>query len=244
MDVRAVLHFSLCWPAVFMCKVYHMARDAFHSYEQNYTDIAVMEPLVDRLCREVQECQSGLQRAQRAHAKLQGELEMLCDSVESVQWGLINMGGYTNFHTMGPPQRQQMYTTERANLMAVRAMGIQRYLNVIRSQNRGVVRGGDDTDNSEGAESEAPESDPAVDPSDGNLTTVAQTLRNEVNSCLSREAWHEVASFQHALMHLLDTTNQSQQPMPKETRRNLFLSLGNQLQDITDSPIQLSMEGI
>ena len=81
---------------------------------------------------------------------------------------------------------------------------------------------------------EAPQSDPAVDPSDGNLTTVAQTLRNEVNSCLSREAWHEVASFQHALMHLLDTTNQSQQPMPKETRRNLFLLLGNQLQDITE----------
>ena len=100
------------------------------------------------------EWQSGLQRAQRAHAELQGELEMLCDSVESVQWGLINMGGYTNFHTRSPLAPANVHH-RKTNLIAVRGVGMQRYLNEIRSQNRGVVSGGDDTDmaNSEGAES-------------------------------------------------------------------------------------------
>ena len=60
--------------------------------------------------------------------------------------GLINMGGYTNFHKLTPFQRQQMYTLERANLIAARTMGMQRYLNVVRTQNQGIVHGGDDTD--------------------------------------------------------------------------------------------------
>jgi len=39
-----------------------------------------------------------------------------------------------------------MVTLERANLIASRTMGMQRYMNTVRSQNRGVIQGADDTD--------------------------------------------------------------------------------------------------
>ena len=31
---------------------------------------------------------------------------MVSDSTENIQWGLINMGGYTNFNGLTPLQRQ------------------------------------------------------------------------------------------------------------------------------------------
>ena len=71
---------------------------------------------------------------------------MVSDSTESVQWGLINMGGFTNFNGMNPSQRQAMYEMERSNLIAARTMGRQRFLSTVRQQNRGIVHGGDDTD--------------------------------------------------------------------------------------------------
>lgn len=221
-----------------------MDSDAFHSYEQNYTDIAIMEPVVNRLCREIQECQAGLRRAQQTHAELRGELEMMCDSVENVQWGLIHMGGYTHFHTMDTAQRQQMYTTEGANLIAARTMGMQRYLNVVRSQNTGVVSGGDDIDmaNAEGAEPEAPEHDSVVDPNEGNLSTVAQTFRNEVNSCLQREALHDAASFQHALIHVFAGHHQ---PEPATNAPLSFWLLGIRSSRLQrDNQIQRFSHGI
>ena len=90
---------------------------------------------------------------------------MLCDSVECVRWVLIHMGDFTNYHSLNPMLRQQMCTTERANFIASRTMGMQRYLNTIRSHNQGIVFGGDGTDmGQEGAESESPEMDPGINP--------------------------------------------------------------------------------
>ena len=189
----------------FMFKVYKMARDAYQSFEQIFTDIAMLEPLVDRLCNDGSDFQAQLQRVRAAHAELQGELEMLSDTLEGIHWGLVNMGGYTRYHSMDPQHRQQMFTTERANLVAARTMSSQRYLETIRSQHRGVVSGADNTDVAETSDSDSA----AVNPDDDrNLGTAAQIIRDEVNSALQRGAWHEAASFQHALMYMLDITNQ------------------------------------
>ena len=99
---------------------------------------------------------------------------MLCDSVESVRWGLIHMGSFTNYHSLNPMPREHMCATERANLIASRTMGTQRYLNTIRSHNQGTVFDGDGTDmGQEGAEPESPELDPVINPSEGDLTTIA-----------------------------------------------------------------------
>ena len=68
------------------------------------------------------------------------------ESAENVQWGLINMGGYTNLNALAPGQRQRMYAMERSNRIALRTMGKQRYMSTVRYQNRGIIHGGHDTD--------------------------------------------------------------------------------------------------
>jgi hypothetical protein len=43
---------AFLWLAYFLWKTYKMASDDFQSLEQNYSDLAVAESLVDRLCNE------------------------------------------------------------------------------------------------------------------------------------------------------------------------------------------------
>eukprot|EP00435_Cladocopium_sp_Y103_P019162 s3117_g4.t1 len=135
-----------------------MAADAFASFEGLYADVAAQESAFERARNELQEMRQVVRRTQSAINELQGELEMLCDSNEQIHWGLVAFGGYSQFHEMNPGQRQHMYALERANLVAGRAMGMQRYVQTIREANRGVVHGGQDTDDVgmyvEGGESE------------------------------------------------------------------------------------------
>ena len=58
---------------------------------------------------------------------------------------MVQIGGFTPFNDLNPDDRRQMYELERANFVARRVMGVDRYLNVIRQQNQGVARG-EDTD--------------------------------------------------------------------------------------------------
>ena len=76
----------------------------------------------------------------------QGEFDMMADSVENIQWGLINIGGYTIFHQLMPAQRQHMYAMVRANLTAFRTLGMQGFMNIVKQQNHGVVTESEDSD--------------------------------------------------------------------------------------------------
>ena len=105
-----------------------------------------MESALHTLQQQMQEAQADLGRLCSAQAELSGEIEMVSDSTENLQWGLINMGGYTNFNALTPSQRRHRYTLERANMVASRTMGMQRYMSSVRHQNRGVIHGADDTD--------------------------------------------------------------------------------------------------
>eukprot|EP00435_Cladocopium_sp_Y103_P043354 s2855_g12.t1 len=172
-----------------------MAADAFASFEGLYTDVAAQESATERARSELQEIRQVLMRTQSAINEPQGELEMLCDSNEQSHWGLVNFGGYSQFHEMNPGQRQHMYALERANLVASRAMGMQRYVQTIREANRGVVHGCQDIDDVgmyvEGGESEGePTNDPEVRlaPEQGDYSQVFDTFRNELNDCLRRES--------------------------------------------------------
>ena len=81
-----------------------------------------------------------------------------------------------------------MYVLERANLVASRTMGSQRYLNTFRQQNQGIVMGGDtDVAMHEEGKEEQLERDPPVPEDESNLTQVVTTFRNELNKCLERE---------------------------------------------------------
>ena len=73
----------------------------------------VVEPLVDKLCNELGECQAEIRRLRAAYEEFHGEHEMLCDSVESVQWGVIHLGGYTYFEALTREQRARMHSVER-----------------------------------------------------------------------------------------------------------------------------------
>eukprot|EP00435_Cladocopium_sp_Y103_P035668 s2167_g9.t1 len=132
--------------AYFLFKVYKMAHDAFTSFEPLYTAVAVLESLADSFQKDLASCRAEIQRLRSAHDEVQGEVEMVSDSVDSVHWGLIHIGGYGNFEQLSPAERQRMFSTERANLIAARSMGMQRYLHVVRQSNRGIVDGGQDTD--------------------------------------------------------------------------------------------------
>ena len=139
-----------------------------------------------------------------------------------------------NLNNLAPFQRQQMYTLERANLIAARTMGMQRYLNVVRTQNQGIIHGGGDTDMdqvvSEVGEEEQRENDPAANPEDSpEITQVSLTFRNGLNDCLRREQWSDAAIFQRGVMQALDLVNQHQ-PVPAELKQQLFYALAADLQ--------------
>ena len=151
--------------------------------EQRVTDINILDNLVDRHVQEIGALQTqvevtndALRRLCERHNELQRKTKMLCDSCEQVHYGLVQIGGFTLFNDLNPDDRRQMYELERINLGTKRAMGADRYLNVIRQQNQGVARG-EDTDMvvaSETGESEAVENDPAVE-----LTQAVDTLGGE-----------------------------------------------------------------
>eukprot|EP00435_Cladocopium_sp_Y103_P038992 s2990_g10.t1 len=226
MMVCGLCFFAVC---MFLFKVYRMASDALEGFNGLYTDVAMIESALERIHNELQDIKQQLRRTQAGFNELQGELEMLCDSNEQIHWGLINFGGYSNFHQMNPGQRQHMYALDRANLVASRAMGMQRYVQTIREANRGIVHGGQDTDVGmvEEAESEGePTNDPEVNlaPEQGDFTQVLDTFRNELNDCLRRESWTEAWQIQDGCMQLLDIINR-EQPVSRESRRQLFENL-------------------
>eukprot|EP00435_Cladocopium_sp_Y103_P011899 s3822_g3.t1 len=186
----------------FLWKTYRTARDAYVSFEQNCTDVAAAESLIERLRaknpavrQQFDDMQGSINRLQRAHNELESQDEMLSDMVGGLHYGIVTLGGYTNHSDLTPVQRQRMFRVEQANLVAARTMGSNRYMATVIHQNRGVAVG-DDTDMdaapvagassssvAERGESEDlayyPEVPPA--PPVSNLAQVHETFRNELN---------------------------------------------------------------
>ena len=251
---------------VVLYKTYKRARDAFESYEhmytqmaildsaynrlqdqyeglreQHFTDIGILDNLVDRHVQEIGVLQgqiTGLNEAMRrlreGHNELQGELKMLSDSTEQIHFGLVQVGGYTPFRALEANDRRHMYEVERGNLVARRVMGTDRYLATVRHQNQGVAQG-EDTDmdrTSEGGESEAVENDEVMEPR-GNLSQAMDIFRNELNECLARHDYQMAAQFQQCILMMLDAMNGTI-PMTNEVRVNLFNELANNLEGMAD----------
>jgi uncharacterized membrane protein YdfJ with MMPL/SSD domain len=178
--------------------------------EQHFTD-----NLLDQRVQEIRVLQGqitglndAMRRLREAHNEMERELEMVSESAEQIHFGLVEVGGYTPFRAPGANERRHMFELVRANLVARRTMGADRYLDTVRQQNQGVSQG-DDTDmspTSEGGESEVPERDEVVEPR-GNLTQTLETLRNELNDCLARHEYAMAAQFQCCIMAVLDALN-------------------------------------
>ena len=89
-------------------KTYKMARDAYQSFAQNCTDLAVLEGLVDRHVREMQALQRQLEtldanfrRLQEGHNELSGEVEMVPDAGEQIHYGLVDWYSLAGIHPFG-----------------------------------------------------------------------------------------------------------------------------------------------
>ena len=215
--------------------------------------MAMTDSLVDRLCNEnktlrgeVNEMKNQIAELQRNFKLLEGQDDILSDQTDSLHYGLVMLGGYTIHSELTPSQRQHMFTIERANLVAARTMGANRYMATVMQQNRGVAIG-DDTDMTEtqaaaassvveGAESEAPTTDPVLPISEasGELTRIHDTLRQELNSFLSREDWEQAAAIQRCIMLVLDSLNLGQ-PLERGARIRLYQQLGDRLEHVADS---------
>ena len=107
-----------------------------------------------------------------------------------------------------------MFNVERANLIAARTVGSNRFMATVLQQNRGSAIGeetdmGDPTTmDGEDAESERPlAADPPVGEPVGNLTQVHETLRNELNAFLAHEAWADAERVQRSIVLILDSLN-------------------------------------
>lgn len=68
-------------------------------------------------------------------------------------------------------------------------MSMQRYMNTVRSQNRGVIQG------EEGEEEKKKKTkideETVFAPEVSDLSQITTTFRHELNDCLSREQWNE-----------------------------------------------------
>ena len=150
------------WMFIMMCNVLILAvliflgwvckktNDAYTSFDHVYTQYAIMFSAATILQKKIAQMETDLRRLRAGHTK-------------DIQWGLVNMEGYTHFNGLTPMQRQQKYGLERANPIAARIVGMQRYLNVVRTHNQGIVHGGDDIDMEEHAQDAAEEKTPVFD---------------------------------------------------------------------------------
>jgi hypothetical protein len=208
--------------------------------DQHFTDISILDDLVNKHVEEINVLQGqmaglneSMRRLRETHNELQGEIEMVSDSAEQVHFGLVELGGFTPVRSLEANDRRHMFELERANLVARRVMGADRYLATVRQQNQGTARG-DDTDmnQSETAESEPMERDETVEP-EGDLMQIVHTLRTELNECLARQDFPMAARFQQCVLLILDATN-GQIPMSRETRANLYTELARNLEGMAD----------
>jgi hypothetical protein len=207
----------------FLYKVYHMIHKTHPRFETLQTDISVLEPLVDKLCNELGECQTNVRRLPAAYEELNGQHEMLCDSVESVELGSYSSRWIYLFRHAHSRAKSEV---ERGNLIASMTMGKQKYLSAIRQANRGVDFSGEDTDmlQGEGGESETAVNDPEVSVAPASdCSQVFETFQNELYEALMRRTNADVNDLQNLLMQLVSLLN-TRQPLPRNLKIQYFFS--------------------
>ena len=242
------LFFMVLALLVFLWRSFRMAKDAFGSLEHLCTQHAILDSAYNQLQNRYEDLKKQHEEQRelvnilrRCLNELEGNQEMLSDQFQGLHYGVIMLGGYCSNSELTPQQRQQMYNVERANLVAARTMGANRFMATVLQQNRGSAAGGDDTDpatmeDDEGGESEHPRaSDPPVaEVGGGQLVSLAQvheTLPGELNAFLAREMWADAELAQQSIMVLLEPLNGTQ-TLQRGPRIQLFQRLGGRMEII------------
>ena len=124
LDVHVHVQFAVLALLGLLCWICKKADDVYQSFEPLYADVAVTESAVPTLQQQMQQIQEDGRHLRASYAELCGEIEMVSDCTENVQWGLINMGAAqtsTRWHQV----KGKMYSLARSKpkLIASRAVG-------------------------------------------------------------------------------------------------------------------------
>ena len=90
-DHSRVLCLGSCNVCFFLWCVYKKNLDPDKNFEPLYADVAGMESALDTLQKQMRprHSQEELSRSCATHAEIRGEINMVSDSAENTQWGLI-----------------------------------------------------------------------------------------------------------------------------------------------------------
>ena len=121
--------------------------------------------------------------------------------IESVRYGLMELGGFVRYTLLTRDQRQSMFTQERANFV----MWSQRTHAETTDE---ITVPQQFRETPEEAEEETPTDDEVatVAESPGSATTLLENLRLDQNIALAGERWTEASELQRAIMCLLEPT--------------------------------------
>ena len=247
---QCFLFFMVLALLIFLWRTFRMAKDALDSFEHLYTQHAILDSAHNQLQNRYEELKKQHEEQRelvnilkRCLNEPEGNQEMLSDQFQGLHYGVIMLGGYCNNSELTPQQRQHMYNVERANLVAARTMGANRFMATVLQQKRGSAVGGDDTDpatmeDDEGGESEQPRASdlPVAEVEGGQLGTLTQvhdTLRGQFNAFLAREMWADAELVQQLIMVLPELLNGAQ-PLQRGPRIQLFQRLGDRMEIIAD----------
>ncbi|CAJ1327748.1 unnamed protein product, partial [Effrenium voratum] len=132
-------------------------------------------------------------------------LETINDTMETFQYGLVEMGGFVRLRELNLDQRMWLHRTERANLVAFSAFGAGEYLRLVNQ--RGRVFQADDTEQGEGAEEEDEmEVDLSVFPP-GPFSVMVEILKDEAARCVAMGHNESARIIQKYVMEPIDVIN-------------------------------------
>ena len=111
--------------------------------EQDHNHLALQVAEMDTT---VGEHNNRLVRAEFGLGETARDLDFLTDYAGSLQYGLVEIGGFRRFNELTPGQNRHMYTQERANMVSYNLMGGPRYLRLVSQHSTGTHHHADNTD--------------------------------------------------------------------------------------------------
>ena len=80
------------------------------------------------------EVQRSVGQVRNQVTETSSHMDMLADSVDGIDYGLVEIEGFAKHRELTPVQRRHMCTVEQGNRVAMNAMGHAQYMSAIRHQ--------------------------------------------------------------------------------------------------------------
>ena len=192
---------------VFPWRGYKWIKGLWQDHDNLCLQVAELDAYAGRIRTDADSLQGAATELRSEWDQMEVSQNMLSDSVDSIHYGLVELGGFTRHSELSAAERRHMYAQEQGNLVAARTMGSQRYLylQVVRQSNRGVAGGEDTDERMEDMESEQDEEaeDLPVGPdaADGHFDHLIRGIRDEINVALQRHHYRDAADLQGVVLY-------------------------------------------